>query len=78
VGGPGLLAPGGILINMIYQWPKSHFDPFMHLTTLEEAEVIPGKHSDTRIKPLPLANSHSHGRYMTITPERALVSVRVA
>jgi hypothetical protein len=29
---------------------------------LEEAEVIPGKHSDTRIRPLALTNGH--GRYM--------------
>jgi hypothetical protein len=45
----------------------------MHLTTLEGAEIIHGKHSDTRIKPLPLTNGH--GRYITVTPERALVSV---
>jgi hypothetical protein len=45
----------------------------MHLTALEEAEIIPGKHSDTRIKPLALNNGH--GRYMTVTPERKLVSV---
>jgi hypothetical protein len=45
----------------------------MHLPTLEEAEIIPGKHSDTRIKPLAFANGHS--RYMTVTPERALASV---
>jgi hypothetical protein len=49
------------------------FDPFLHLTTLEGAEIKPGKHSYTRIKPLPLANSH--GRYITVTPERAIVSV---
>jgi hypothetical protein len=36
-------------------------------------EIIPGKHSDTRIKPLPLTNGH--GRYITVTPERKLVSV---
>jgi hypothetical protein len=36
-------------------------------------EIIPGKHSDTRIKPLPLTNGH--GRYMAVTPERKLVSV---
>jgi hypothetical protein len=32
------------------------------LTTLEEAEIIPDKHSDseTRIKPLPLTNGHGH------------------
>ena len=45
----------------------------MHLTALEEAEVIPGKHSDTRIKPLALTNGH--GRYITVTPERPLASV---
>jgi hypothetical protein len=39
----------------------------------KEAEIIPGKNSDTRIKPLALANGH--GRYMAVTPERALVSV---
>jgi hypothetical protein len=36
-------------------------------------EIIPGKLSDTRIKPLPLTNGH--GRYMTVTPEQTLVSV---
>jgi hypothetical protein len=36
-------------------------------------EIIPCKHSDTRIKPLPLTNGH--GRYTTVTPERTLVSV---
>jgi hypothetical protein len=45
----------------------------MHLTALEEAEIIPGKHPDTRIKPLALTNNH--GRYITVTPERALASV---
>jgi hypothetical protein len=32
--------------------------PLLHLTALEEAEMIPGKHSDTRIKPLTLTNGH--------------------
>jgi hypothetical protein len=36
-------------------------------------EIIPGKHSDTRIKPLPFTDGH--GRYITVTPEQALVSV---
>jgi hypothetical protein len=40
----------------------------MHLTALEEAEIIPGKGPDTRIKPLALTNGH--GRYITVTPER--------
>jgi hypothetical protein len=45
----------------------------MHLTALEEAEIILGKDSNTRIKPLALTNGH--GRYMTVTPERTLPSV---
>jgi hypothetical protein len=41
-----------------------------------EINIITGKHSDTRIKPLPLTNGHGryiHNRYST--PERALLSV---
>jgi hypothetical protein len=30
----------------------------MTITTLEEAEITPGKDSDTRIKPLALTNGH--------------------
>jgi hypothetical protein len=56
-----------------YQWLRIGFNPFRHLTALEEAEIIPGKDSDTRIKPLALTNGH--GRYMTVAPERTLVSV---
>jgi hypothetical protein len=48
---------------------------YLHLTTLEEAEIIPGKHSDTRIKPLALTLTNGHGRYIAVTPERTLVSV---
>jgi hypothetical protein len=57
------------------QWPRFCFDPFVHLlvTALEEAEIIPGKNSDTRIKPLTFTNGH--GRYITVTPERTLASV---
>jgi hypothetical protein len=47
----------------------------MYLTALEEAEIIPGKDSDTRIKPLTLTLTNGHGRYMTVTPERAIASV---
>jgi hypothetical protein len=43
------------------------------LDSFSEAEIIPGKYSDTRIKPLALTNGH--GRYMAVTPERALASV---
>ena len=49
--------------------------PFVHLTALEGAEIIPGKDSDTRIKPLALTNGNGHGRYMTVTPERTPASV---
>jgi hypothetical protein len=45
----------------------------VHLTVLEEAEIIPGKDPDTRISPLALTNGH--GRCMTVTPERTLASV---
>jgi hypothetical protein len=51
---------------------RFRFGPFSHLTALEGAGIIPGKNSDTRIKPLTLANGH--GRYITVTPERALAS----
>jgi hypothetical protein len=56
-----------------HQWVRWGLDPFITLTALEEAEIIPGEHSDTRIKPLALTNGH--GRYITVTPERALSSV---
>ena len=62
-----------ISLAIIHQLPRFILDPFMYLTALEEAEIIPGKYSDTRIKPLALTNGH--GRYMTVTPERTLVSV---
>jgi hypothetical protein len=52
--------------------------PLTALGNLEEAEIIPGKHSDTRIKPLALTNGH--GRYIVTLPlhvtlERKLASV---
>jgi hypothetical protein len=40
----------------------------------EETEIIPGKISDARIKPLALTNGH--GRHATVTNKRARVSVR--
>jgi hypothetical protein len=42
-------------------------------TALEEAEIIPGKHSDTRIKPLVLTNGH--GRYLYISVKYIAVKV---
>ena len=63
------------VILLLYQWLRTETDPFPPLTPVEVegAEIIAGKNSDARIKPLPLANGH--GRYITVTPERALVSV---
>ena len=57
----------------VHQWLRSISDPSPHLTALEEAEIIPGEDSDTRIKPLALTNGY--GRYITVTPERTLASV---
>jgi hypothetical protein len=57
----------------MHQWLRFSLGPFMHLTALEGAEIIPGKGSYTRIKPLTLTNGH--GRYITVTPEGALASV---
>jgi hypothetical protein len=48
----------------------------MHLTALEEAEIIPGKHSDTRIKPLTLTNDH--GRHITVTRTDTCVCWRIS
>jgi hypothetical protein len=55
------------------QWLKWGLCPFVTFAALEEAEVIPGEHSDARRKPLTLTNGH--GRHIAVTPERALASV---
>jgi hypothetical protein len=57
----------------IHQWPSFKVNPSYTKFPGSGTEIIPGKHSDTRIKPLPLTNGH--GRYMAVTPERTLVSV---
>ena len=41
----------------------------------ERAEIKPGEHPYTRIKPLPFTNSHVRYTYITVTPKRTLVSV---
>jgi hypothetical protein len=45
------------------------------ITTSEEAERIPGKHSNTRIpvKPLPLASGHGHNK--PVTTETEILSI---
>ena len=51
---------GMLFLVPLHQWARSKIGPFMHLTPSEETEVKPkpGKHSEIRIKPLPLANGH--------------------
>ena len=56
-----------------HQWPSFKFDPLAAKCPGSGTEVIPGKNSDTKIKPLPLTNGH--GLYMTVTPERTVFSV---
>ena len=58
---------------IIHQCRSFKFSPSAPKCPGSGTEIIPGKHSDTRIKPLPLTNGH--GRYITVTPERTLVSV---
>jgi hypothetical protein len=60
-------------VHIIYQWRSFKFDPSRTKCPGIGTEIIPGKHSDTRIKLLPLTNGH--GRYMAVTTERTLVSV---
>jgi hypothetical protein len=52
---------------------RSPLYSFMSTRYIYRTEIKPGKNSDTRIKPLPLANGH--GRYITATPERTPSSV---
>jgi hypothetical protein len=49
-------------------------DPPSEFRSVRGTGIIPVKDSHTRIKPLALASGH--GRYITFSPERALVSVR--
>jgi hypothetical protein len=60
---------------ILYQWRSFKLPPSTPKCPGSGTEIIPGKHSETntRIKPLPLINGH--GRYITVTPERTIVSV---
>ena len=69
-----IIVPGTVLHDAAcqWQWPAVKVERasplcVLYLTALEEAEIIPSKHSDTRIKPFPLANGQwprpLHGRY---------------
>jgi hypothetical protein len=68
--------PGGrtrITVTDIYQPPSFEVDHRDTWDLRRRTEIIPVKDSHTRIKPLALASGH--GRYIAVTPERALVSV---
>jgi hypothetical protein len=56
-----------------YQSPPFEFGHREPKDLRRRTEIIPVKDSHTRIKPLALASGH--GRYITVTPERTLVSV---
>ena len=58
---------------MPHQWRPFEVGPSTAKFPGSGTEIIPVKDSHTRIKPLALASVH--GRYITATPERALVSV---
>jgi hypothetical protein len=67
-----------IIIYTVYIYTVYQSPPFeMYLREPKDlrrrTEIIPVKDSHTRIKPLALASGH--GRYITVTPERTLVSV---
>jgi hypothetical protein len=53
------------------------FGPFLptRYIYIYRTEINPGKNSDTRMKPLPLANGHGRFMALAVAPERALVSV---
>jgi hypothetical protein len=64
---------GNINTDTSHQWRSFKVDPSSAKCPGSGTEIIPGKHSDTRIKPLPLTNGH--GRYTTVTTEQTRVSV---
>jgi hypothetical protein len=53
-----------MVVYGVCQWPRSGFDPFVSTRHIYGNEIKPGKNSDTRIKPLPLANGHGRYRYI--------------
>jgi hypothetical protein len=59
--------------HITHQSPSFEINPLERKDLRRRTEIIPVKDSHTRIKPLALASGH--GRYITVTPERALVSV---
>jgi hypothetical protein len=64
---------GRFLVYLQCQSPSFEMVPREPKDLRRRTEIIPVKDSHTRIKPLALASGH--GRYITVTPERTLVSV---
>jgi hypothetical protein len=62
-----------VCVHCIYQSPSFKVVPRAAQDLRRRTEITPVKDSHTRIKPLALANGH--GRYITVTPERTLLSV---
>jgi hypothetical protein len=79
---PGLCVSGYSMLQLLlqcnrhacmHQWLSFKFHPSSAKCPGSGTGITPGKHSDTRIMPLPLTNGH--GRYITATPERKIVPV---
>jgi hypothetical protein len=60
-------------LHILYQSPSFEVDHRDTWDLRRRTEIIPVKDCHTRIKPLALASDH--GRYLTVTPERTLLSV---
>ena len=61
------------LLAHTHQWLRSYFNSFptKFMFIVHRTEIKPGKHSDIRIKPLPMTNN-GHDRYITAHPNRHL------
>ena len=59
----------------MHQWCLFKANPSTTEDLKEGTGMMPGEHSHTRIKPLALASGHGRHITITVTPERALVSV---
>ena len=64
---------GSWVCTWLYQYHFFEVNPSESMFPGSGTKITPVEDSHTRIKPLDVASDH--GRYRTITPERALVSV---
>jgi hypothetical protein len=69
----GLCVTATCTTSYTYQSPPFEVDLREPQDLRRRTEITPVKDSQTRIKSLALASGH--GRYVTVTPERTLVSV---